>query len=292
MLLRKVIISIVVALLVGALGAATSFDFENYTRYADSAEAAVQRFADEPVFPLFILLANFVGLSVDTAIQTLMTMGAALSIFAIISMAQHGRAWSYYRTFFIIAIGLPFLVFGSIVPRQGLAMGLILMAIARVQDIRKVVDLRIVLLIVVAVLTHGFTAGFGVLLIMAGYVEGRALFVGSIVLALCAMVALPFVDLNFGTMSPAAYQHYLGNFRDTGKYRVAAFIMIASLYGVFASRRQAGVLGLTVGRNLFVSQFFAVVCVLLYVFVGTDSVRFTYLLSLPMLADAIRRIEW
>lgn len=292
MLLRKVIISIVVALLVGRIGAATSFDFENYTRYADSAEAAVQRFADEPVFPLFILLANFMGLSVDTAIQTLMTIGAALSIFAIIGMAQHGRAWSHYRTVSIIAIGLPFLIFGIIVPRQGLAMGLVLMAMARAQNIRSVVDLRIILLTAVAALTHGVTAGFGALLLLAGYLEWPVFVVCAIAIALCALAALPFIEFKFGGVSPAAYKQYLGNFRDTGKYRVAAFIMVASLYGVFASRRHAGGLGVSAGRNLFVSQFFAVVCVLLYLFVGTDSVRFTYLLTLPMLADAIRRTEW
>jgi hypothetical protein len=292
MLLRKVMISIVVALLVGRLGAAASFDFENYTRYADSAEAAVQRFAAEPVFPIFILLANFVGMSVDMAIQALMTLGAALSVFAVINMANHGRAWSYHRAFSAIAVGLPFLIFGIIVPRQGLAMGLVLVAMSRAQSIRRLVDVRTFLLIFVALLTHGVTAAFGAILLVVGYAQGRGLFMCAIFFALLGLISLPFVDFNVGSLSPVAYQQYLGNFRDTGKYRVAAFVMVVALYGLFASRRHGGALGITAGRNLFVAQFFAVVCLLLYAFVGTDSVRFTYLLSLPMIADAVRRVEW
>lgn len=292
MLLRKVIISMVVALLAGKLGALTSFDFENYTRYADSAEAAAQRFATEPVFPLFVLVANFLGLSAEMAIQTLMTLGAALCVFACISMANHGRSWSYQRTFSVVALGLPFLIFGIIVPRQGLAMGLILMAMARAYGIGRMRDLRVLALIFTAAVTHTVTAGFGALLIIAGYVERRSLVVLALTLVLCALLTLSFADPNLGWLSSSAYQQYFGNFRETGKYRIAAFVVLAVLYGVLASRRHAGVFGITAGRNLLVAQFFALACVLLYVLVGTDSVRLTYLLSLLMVADAVRRTKW
>lgn len=285
MLLRKIVISSFAALIIGMIGVRASVDFDNYTRYADSAEAAAERFATEPVFPLFILATNALGLSVDAAIQVLMSLGAGFTVFALITLANEGREWGYIRPLTALGVALPFIVFGVVVPRQGLAMGLVLLALLRAQRVRRWDDWKVLLLLGIAGMTHGVTGAFGVVLIVSGYVRFRTL-VGLLVL-LAVVMSLSGLK----SWTPLAYMQYLGNFRETGRARIVMFVMVALLYLLMASRRHGGVLAGTAVRNLMVAQVFSWACVLLYFFVSTDSIRLTYPLSIAMVGDMVRRMK-
>lgn len=291
MLLRKIVFSGLISILTGLAASGFSFDFENYSLYADRIDAAAERFSTEPAFPLFILVLTFFDLSSDLIIQAFMTVGSFFIIYSLISLANKTDDFVVSRSVVAIFLAFPFIIFSVIVPRQALAIGLILFAVTMVIKSGRILESRIVSLFFFAAMSHNITALFGAVIFAIGYLNTR-----SIIMSLFFIVSIAF--LGFELFYPGllisfaiGYEHYIGNFRETGFWRLILFALVALIYLMLASRRLRGIFAATASRNMAVALSISLTIIILYFFVSSDAIRLAYLISIMMIAEICRRLR-
>lgn len=290
MLLRKVILSTVVSVFLGMLGVTISYDFQNYAEYASRAEAATARFATEPIFPLFIILSNVLDLPSEAVIQLFMTVGCFFMVYAVITLSNQREKWSLMRSLIALTASMPFVLFSVMVPRQGLALGMVLCALINVRNDNSIASLRTILLLVIAGLTHNITGLFGVLLILAGYINIRVtMMVGMLFIVFFLSIFGLFYSESMG-LDVFGYGSYIGNFRETGLGRLILFVSVALIYITLISHHNGGVFSRTPIRNLGAAIVYSITCIFLYFSVATDTIRLTYLIGILMICEITRRI--
>jgi len=291
MLLRKIVFSGLISILTGLAASEVSFDFENYSLYADRIDAATERYSTEPAFPLFLLVLRFFDLSSDLIIQAFMTVGSFFIIYSLTSLANKNGDFVISRSIFALILAFPFIVFSVIVPRQGLAVGLILFAVTIVIRSGQIFEWKIVSLFFLAAMSHNITALFGVAIIAIGYLNTRiaisSLIFIVLITLLCFEVFYPELLLSF----VIGYEHYIGNMRETGFWRLTLFALVTLIYLMIASRRLGGVFAATAPRNMAVALFVSLAIIFLYFYVSSDAIRLAYLISIMMIAEMVRRIS-
>jgi hypothetical protein len=291
MLLRKIVFSGFFSILFGFIASEFSFDFENYSLYADRIDAASERFSTEPAFPLFLFVLSFLDLSSNLIIQIFMTAGSFIIIYSLTTLANKNDSFGIIRSIFAIVLASPLIIFSVIVPRQALAIGIIMFAVTIVNRSGRIFDWKIVFLFFLAAMCHNITALLGATIILIGYLNIRItitplIFVVSIVFfGLEIFYPVSLLSLAFG------YEHYINNMRETGFWRLNLFALVTLIYLMFASRRVGGVFAATASRNMAVALFVSLAIILLYYFVATDAIRLTYLISIMMISEIVRRIS-
>lgn len=292
MFLRKIALSGIFALIIGFFGITSSFDAENYASYADNPVVAIERFAAEPVFPLFVLALGGFELPPLVVVQLFMTLASFVIVFAVGALANNGTKYSLLRTIFAVMIASPFIMFSVIVPRQALAVGLILSAVARLQMKRGVFDWGTIALLCFSVLTHGATSIWGGAMIFLGYLRLHLLFLLFFVAPVIALLLLVGLFPELFGVNYIAYFNYFGEFRETGVFRLWMFVVVALVYLSLSSWRSAGFFARSVVRNIVVVLIFASCIVFLYFAVTTDAVRLVYPIGIIMLSEIVNRVSF
>lgn len=292
MLLRKIVFSGLIAFFIVLIASEVSFDFENYSLYADRIEAASERFSAEPVFPLFLLVLSIFELSSELIIQIFMMFGALFIIYSLTDLANKDGDFGIIRSLIAIGLATPFIIFSVIVPRQGLAIGIVLLAMTRVIRNGRFVEWRTVGLLFLAAMTHGITALLGAGIVLVGYSNIRKTMLPLIFLAPIGMLSVEMFRPDLLRSFSVGYEHYIGNMRETGVGRLILFSVVAIIYLALASRRVGGFFAATASRNLVVALSISLTITVLYFFVATDAIRLAYFISIMMIAEVVRRLSF
>lgn len=288
MLLQKVIFALVMAVPLAMFSSNVSFDFENYVSYAFDPEAVVERFRAEPIFPLFVLSGQLLGFAPVVTIRVFVFVAAFMLTYAVVILACEDRRWSLTRAGLTVAISLPFILFALIVPRQGFATGPVLMAFLTVRRDGRLMTWRTLILLSVSFMAHTPTAAFGVALILFGHTKMRHVLI-ILPISIILLMVVAFVGPELFNHEDTRYSHYLTNFRDTGRFRMAVFALVAFSYLVLSSRQTGGFLGVTPARSLLVVFLFSALCIAAYAFFSNDAVRMTYSIGVMMIIEMSRR---
>jgi len=289
---KKIIFSALISVIIGSIGSMISFDYDNYVQYAERVDESFERFSIEPVFPLFVLAGNAIGISSDAVVQAFIITGAFLIVLATTSLSNNSGYFSYSRGLAALITTSPFIMFLVIVPRQALASGLILLAVSRLRGMGRLGDWKTLVIIALAIMTHGLTAIFGALIMIAGHVN-KKIFVGYIFfLALILLLYQVVFEDNILFKFITTYDHYIQNFRGTGLWRISFFIVVACLYFVFPLKQSGGSFSQTPLRNMTVAFLFTSFTVFVYFFISDDAIRFTYLLGVIMMTEFLSRIRF
>lgn len=288
MLLQRVIVALVMAVPIAMFSLNVSFDFENYVSYAFDPEAALERFRAEPIFPLFVLSGQLLGFAPAVTIRVFVFVAAFMLTYAVVILACEDRRWSLTRAGLTVAISLPFILFALIVPRQGFATGPVLMAFLTVRRDGRLMTWRTLILLSVSLMAHTPTAAFGVALIFFGHTKMRHVLI-ILPISITLLMVVAFVGPELFNHEDTRYAHYLTNFRDTGRFRMAFFALVAFSYLVLSSRQTGGFLGVTPARSLLVVFLFSAMCIAAYAYFSKDAVRITYSIGIMMIIEMSRR---
>ena len=291
MLIGRSIFSLLFAILLGLISASISFDFENYVYYAANPASALKRFSTEPIFPYFVIGLSLLGFSGMAIVQLFSVLAAFIVVYAIGDLACGTGRWSYTRVFTLVVLTLPFILFSLIVPRQGLATGLALLALVIARREEKAINWKTLLLLLLSGLSHTATAGFSAALIFLGRASGRYTLI-ALSSAFALIIVVTLVASEFLDPETSKYYHYYEDFRETGRVRFAFFILVLLAYIALGSKRNGGFLGGSPIRARFVTLLFSIFCVAGYFFVSTDTIRISYILGILMIVDVSSRFRF
>lgn len=288
MLLQKVIVALVMAIPLAMFSSNASFDFDNYVSYALNPEKSLERFSAEPLFPLFVLSSQLLGFAPEVAIQLFVFIATFMLTYAVVILACYDRRWSLARAGLTVAISLPFILFSLIVPRQGFATGPVLIALLTVRRDGRLMTWRTFILLFISFMAHTPTAALGVALIFFGHGKMRHILT-ILAISIISFIFFAVFDPAFLNHENTRYSQYLSNFRDTGRFRMALFVLVVFSYFVLTSRKNGGFLGVTPIRSLLVVSLLSSLFIAAYAFLASDAVRLTYIIGAVMIIEISRR---
>lgn len=290
--MRKIIISCLFAFFLGLLASKISFDFDNYLLYADQFDVASERFSNEPIFPVFILLLGLLDIPSDLIVQLFIFLGTFFIVYSLIELANRSGELGTLRSVIAIIFATPFIIFSVIVPRQGLATGFVLLAMTLVIKNNRFVEWKTISLLFLATMTHSPTALLGMILILLGYSNLTKITLPLILLTPIYLLGIEIFHPEIFKQFFIGYEHYVGNMRETGAVRLTLFAVVAIIYLTLISWRVGGYFSESAIRNLAVVFFLSLAVIILYFNVATDAIRLSYIISILMTAEVICRSKF
>lgn len=291
MFLRKIIFSGLLAVLIGLIAAELSFDFENYVAYAGNIENTANRFSTEPVFSWFLLLVDIFHFRDDFKIKLFLMLSAFFIIYSLIELTNKNKKFSFFRSLIALLFAIPPILFSLVVARQGMASGLVLLSIWLVNKNVQWLRWKVIVLLSLAIMSHNLIGAFGVGLIMIRNIKLREFPFYLILFFPLFYFSLEYLYSSF--MSAFyGYLLYVDNMRDTGFIRTIFFVSISAFYLMVAPWRSGGYFANSPARNLFVALILSTVVVTTYLFVATDAIRLSYIISILMIAEVVRRLSF
>ena len=263
---------------------------ESYMKYIDQSDGVMERFSSEPLFPMFAIAVNLFNTPPEVGVQLLMTISSFFIILPMIIVSNNSKELGPLRTLSMLMIAFPFILFSAMVPRYGLAVGMVLCAMARVQNTGRIFDWKVIFMIVIGTMSHNIAALFCTFFILFRRMKYLKLNLYYMTLILSGLWTF---YLNYPELIPStfvSYVGYVGEFRETGSFRMAYFVVIAVVYITIFSLRVNGVFSDNIITNCCVALIGMAICIFLYFFVSSDSIRFTYIIGILMVSNMFKRM--
>ena len=298
MLYRKIIFSVFLSVLLGLIASAVSYDFDNYSNYAepDHIEKTIDRFYTEPVFPLAILLFQLFGITADFSIRIFIIFSAFLIIYSLLEISNEKNRFSFIRSLIVTIAASSSILFSIVVPRQGLATGFVLLSIVLIKKNHGLQIWKPMVLIISATITHSAIGLFGAGMIFLGYLNIRKttlvyiLFMSILVIFIIIFTIM--FSRDYYTNLLLSYGQYIQDPNETGRIRIIFFLIISVIYVFFPRFCTGGYFGSTAMRNHIISITLSLTMAVLYFIVSAETIRFSYIITLIMIGDLSNRIRF